>query len=732
LTTSEMHDLVKRGLELHRDGDLESAGKLYATVLENDWQRSDALHLFGILLHQFGDHFGAIQAISRAIALNPTLSHFHLNLSEIYRVVGKQERAEGCLYLAVKLQPDRFQDPNLFDLLIQRPGQFDEIRIPARRPPAIVPDQSVEHTEIAVKLLAKGNTARASEHFAEAVRHAPGVGEPHSNLGQTLLLLGRIEEAFYHANEATRLAPDQPEPWNHLGNILRAMGRSIEARSSYLESLRIAPDSAIVLNNLGMDLLATHRPKEALTWFRIALEFEPASVIIRSNFASSLKELGMLEEAVNFAETTLRLAPDIDLSHLTLGSIYHELRRFEDAKRSFLEAIRINPKCTIAHESLGVLLTEMGDLENSERSFREVLGLPGDHTRALVGLSKIDQANFPDTDYARICQLMADPNIPDPQKAELHFAAAQVDDARGDYARSASNLQKANGIRIEQNSRAGRSYRPHDHEDFIDRMMAICSPEFFERTADFGRNTTRLVFIFGLPRSGTSLTEQILASHTQVHGLGETDYARRSLESLPRVLKTKELDLDCFARIDRETTDRMAVELLDKFNAIDSHGPLIVDKMPDNYLYLGYLATLFPRARFIHCRRDLRDNAVSCWSTNFWFLEWPSHFEHIASRFQMHQRLMAYWENVLPAPILQIDYEETVKDLETTARKLLDWCGLDWEPSCLDFHKSKRVVRTASVTQVRQPIYRRSVERWRNYETELAPLFERLEPAIKV
>jgi hypothetical protein len=154
----------------------------------------------------------------------------------------------------------------------------------------------------------------------------------------------------------------------------------------------------------------------------------------------------------------------------------------------------------------------------------------------------------------------------------------------------------------------------------------------------------------------------------------------------------------------------------------------VADKMPDNYLYLGLLAALFPRATFIHCRRDLRDIAVSCWMTSFRSLRWASAPEHIGSRFHEYQRLMNHWHKVLPVELLDVDYEDTVGDVESTARRLVSGCGLDWQPACLKFHEGLRPVRTASVSQVRQPIYRRSVGRWRNYERTLAFLFDTLHP----
>ncbi len=152
----------------------------------------------------------------------------------------------------------------------------------------------------------------------------------------------------------------------------------------------------------------------------------------------------------------------------------------------------------------------------------------------------------------------------------------------------------------------------------------------------------------------------------------------------------------------------------------------VVDKMPDNYMYVGLMSVVFPNATFIHCRRDLRDIAVSCWMTDFRSIRWANDPEHIASRFQQYRRLMDHWQAVLPAPIQHVDYEETVTDLESVARRLIAACGLEWEPACLEFHRNERPIRTASVTQVRQPVYQRSVARWKNYESTLGEMFAAL------
>ena len=274
-------------------------------------------------------------------------------------------------------------------------------------------------------------------------------------------------------------------------------------------------------------------------------------------------------------------------------------------------------------------------------------------------------------------------------------------------------------------ARGRREYSPADHERFVEGMQRAFDSNVYARTAGAGLPTRQPVFVFGLPRSGTTLIEQVLASHSRICGAGELRLGRQSFEAIPGLLGCSESSFDCVPHgLDPAALRGLAERHEEQLQALaGSQAERIVDKMPDNYMYLGLLAALFPQAVFIHCRRDLRDVAVSCWMTDFSSIRWANTPEHIASRFGHYRRLMDHWRAVLPAPIHEVDYEETVADLEGVARRLLAACGQEWNPACLEFHRTNRPVRTASVAQVRQPVYKQSVARWKNYERELADLF---------
>ena len=229
-----------------------------------------------------------------------------------------------------------------------------------------------------------------------------------------------------------------------------------------------------------------------------------------------------------------------------------------------------------------------------------------------------------------------------------------------------------------------------------------------------------------MPRSGTTLVEQILASHPRVFGADELQLVSRMFDSLPAAIGRKESPLDCLQHLDRQSIQRIGRLHLDALAALNDSADRIVDKMPENTLFLGLIAVLFPRATVIHCRRDMRDVALSCWMTHFVNLRWACDSHHIATRIRDYRRLMDHWHAVLPVRILDVDYEAMVDEPERTSRELLARCGLEWDPACLEFFKTRRRVQTNSLIQVRQPIYRGSVGRWKNYEQPLAAMFAEL------
>jgi Sulfotransferase family len=314
-------------------------------------------------------------------------------------------------------------------------------------------------------------------------------------------------------------------------------------------------------------------------------------------------------------------------------------------------------------------------------------------------------------------------------RSQLLFGLAAVLDDRGNYAGAAARLEPANALQASACAARGQFDDPNQYSRFIRRITTAFTPELLARRQGWGDPDLRPVFVVGLPRSGTTLVEQILASHPQVHGAGELPDVRRVFQSLPVVAALPSADaFEALAALDQNSTLAAARKYCNRLDALAPPTAVrVVDKMPDNVDFLGLIALLWPGSRVIICRRDLRDVAVSCWQTGFASIRWANDYEHIARRFAETHRILDYWRRTKPLEWLDVSYEDLVRDGEGQSRRLVEFLGLEWDPVCLRFHSTRRVVRSASQVQVRQPIHSRSVGRWKNYESLLQPLFQAME-----
>jgi len=721
-----MQDALTTAIEMHRTGQLGPAAQWYQKALAREQENADALHLLGVLRHQQGDHARAVELIGRAVALRPNAFAFHANLAEAYRAQEKFDRAIGCCRAALALCPDYPEALCNLGAALQGLNRHGEAVEHFRRALELSPDFVMAHNNLGIALREQGQSDEALVHFQRAVELEPGFAPAQSNLGQLLLDRGEAEAALVHCQEAVRLQPDTASLHHNLGNVLRGLERYVDARAAYLEALRIDPNLALAQAHLGLIMQREGKLGDALPWLKRATELEPANASFWEWLAELYDELEEPSDSIQCWQRVLALGDERSGPHIALGWALQEEGRLDEAAPHYRAALQLQPDAAMAHLNLAGLHEELGDLAEAEAALRTALKVQPTFALPHGRLATLLRGKLPDDDLAALEQRLADDGLGEGPRARLLYGLAHALDARGDFVRAADCLHQANAITLELN-RDRRGYSPPDHQQFVDMLVAQFDHDFFQRLAEAGSPSRRPVFVFGLPRSGTTLTEQVLASHSRVHGAGELRLVRQSFEALPAAVGLAELPRDCVPHLDATATLGIARQHLDRLANLDGGAAeRIVDKMPDNYMYLGFLAALFPRAVFVHCRRDLRDIAVSCWMTDFRSIRWANDPQHIASRFGQYRRLMDHWRAVLPVPIVEVDYEETVDDLESVARRLVAACELEWEPACLDFHRTVRPVRTASVTQVRQPVYKQSVARWKNYEPAMADLFAAL------
>jgi len=520
----------------------------------------------------------------------------------------------------------------------------------------------------------------------------------------------------------------------NLGTVLRTLGRLDDAMAAYAQAYALLPDSAQLCTLIGAVWQEVDDLVQAHEWYAKALDLEPERLETRCALAGAVCAAGDSAAAVLSFQDILTRHPDCFEANAGLAEALWQDGDAAGAVAAMRAAVALRPEDAGALCTLAGIQASAGDVDQANASNRAALPINPHSIGALSHLAQNLRGKLPVADADAMRALLQADWPRQGGRSTLHFGLAQYYDGCHDYARAASHAEQANRLHWAYRGERGWHYDPADYAHYADRLIAGFTPDFFRRTRGIGSASEVPVFVVGMPRSGTTLTEQILASHPRAFGAGERKFADRTLQSLPAMLDQTAPPLECLGELNAAVAGRLADWHLEQLRGLITKAGLdpaetdrVIDKMPDNYNLLGWLVTLFPRARIIHCRRDVRDIAVSCWMTPFTEIRWAFDLRHIGQRIVQYQRIMEHWRQVLPVPMLEIDYEETVADQGGQTRRLLDFVGLPFDAACLAFHKTERLVRTASVTQVRQPIYRGSLERWRHYEAALAPMLECLD-----
>jgi tetratricopeptide (TPR) repeat protein len=718
---------------LHQAGRYADAARVYQALLERDPDDPAALHLFGVMHQQCGHSARAIELIRRAITLRPEGADFHANLAEAQRALGQYEEAAASCRAALRLRPDHPEALNNLGLALHELGRHDEAIAQFEAALNLQPDFALAQNNRATALRALGKTNEAVEAYRAALALGPTLGQAHASLGQLLADQGQLLEGLAHCREGVRQQPDLAAGHNNLGNVLRALERWAEAEAAYAEAIRLQPDLGVAHANLGLTLQQQGKPGAALPHFRRAAELAPDDAAVWQQLAEAHALAEDWAEAIPCCQRRVALKPQDADAYNALGWAYQSDGRPAEAEAAYRRALELQPDHLDAWLDLGCLQEELGALGEAEACYRDAEARQPRSPLPLARRAVLARGRLSDGDRDRLRFALYRPHGA-LVRLNLLFALAHVADARAEHAEAAACLEPANALARELRRSRGQTYDADEHSRYVDRLIATFTPALFTRLAGAGDGSRRPVFVFGLPRSGTTLVEQVLASHSQVFGAGELSLARRAMDALPPVVNRPDDMTACLEAQGAADLARLASgyqdgvdALLTRATAQESRPARVVDKMPDNYLYLGLLALLFPRATLIHVRRDVRDVAVSCWMTHFRSIRWADDVEDLARRIRDHERLTAHWQAVLPRPVVEVSYERLVDDFDAEARRLVEACGLAWEPACLRFHETARPVRTASVTQVRQPLYRKALGRWKAYEPYLCPLFERLQ-----
>jgi tetratricopeptide (TPR) repeat protein len=505
-------------------------------------------------------------------------------------------------------------------------------------------------------------------------------------------------------------------------------GDYLSAENDFRESLNNLPDRVSTMTNLASTLIKLNKLDEAK-------ELCLKAISIDEDSAESWLNLGLIEkEKSNYTGALEKLKKAVDINpnyaeaHNNMGLVLKEQTNYTDAAEEFGCAIKINPDFADAHSNLGSLLVVLGKMDEAEKSLiRGVELAPGNAKILAAALlyypQLLDDPRFDQLDsvYGKREALMLE------DKIGLNFAVGKSRESAGQYDGAFSAYEEGNRL----------CYQAHPFDEAKDesRLERVCNlftKDFFSKYASMAESLSDVqderipIFIVGMPRSGTTLIEQILSSHQRLFGAGELltmgELAGKADSHLN--LANNESALSALRGVGQEYLDHVWKMAPD--------ARYITDKMPSNCNYLGLIHLMLPQAKIIHAMRDPMDICFSCYALHFNNgHEYSYNLETLGRRFLRYRKLMAHWHNVLPpGRILDVRYEDVVADTENEARRILKYLGLPWDPACLDFHNNTRTVRTASVTQVRKPIYKSSMARWKRFEGHLLPLIKILKPVI--
>jgi tetratricopeptide (TPR) repeat protein len=616
-------------------------------------------------------------------------------------------------------------------------------------------------------LLKARKLAEAEQYLRHSIRLAPNFAKPQADLGHLLLQTRRAAEAATLLQKVVELEPSEGDAWFNLGKALALLGKGREADAAFEKSfdlnperkalalaaehhqqdraeqaermlrelLRQNPDNVDALRLLGVLSLAAGRLQEAERLLKRATHMAPDFADAQLDLGKVYKEQHKLADAIAALERAIALEPGNFFGYFLLASVLSPAARTEDAIAAYRKVLELRPRHPGAWLGLGHALKTAGQQEEAVAAYRECLRLRPGSGETWWSMANLKTYRLSDDDiHAMQMQLAKQDGAGEDEegfstqsRVNILFALAKAYEDRGDDPLAWKYYVQGNATQ-----RMQESYDPVRTEVVNDEIMAVFSPEFLEQQKGLGHPSDEPIFVIGLPRSGSTLLEQILASHSQVEGTSELPYVGVIANTAGRNRADGLIYPRALGDVAAGKWAEMGQTYLDLARIHRGLGkPRFIDKMPNNFPHVGLLHLMFPNAKIIDARRYPLDSTLSCYRQLFARGQsFVYDLTDIGEYYLQYQRMMDYWHEVLPGRVLTVQYEDMVTDFDNQLTRLLEYCGLPFEESCSRFWETSRPVRTASSEQVRQPIYTQSIHRWRRYEAELGELIEVLQPIL--
>ncbi|MEO8546814.1 MAG: tetratricopeptide repeat protein [Sphingomicrobium sp.] len=676
---------------LFRQGKFRPAEKVCRQIIEARPSNADAQNILGVTLNALGQGKAAIETLRRAVKLAPHAASIHANLGEVLRQNGEPGEAAQALERSIEIDPNNAQALNNLGIIHYERKQFSE----------------------------------AVDFYRRALAIRPAMAEAYNNLGNALRLTGDVDGAMHAYQEALTHRERYPEAYNNLGTLLQQGNQLDEAEHALRKAIAQSPRYVEAHNNLAALYFAQKKDIEALRILGDALKFapkNPQTLLLTARIQTRRNSHAAAEQAVRLA---LAEKSDNPEALTLLGQVLHETDRYDEAIQVLERALEATPDNPEALNFYGVALKSVGRLDEARDHILKALKLNGSMFGAYANLNDLVDFSKEDELFNRIDAIFegaANPNAD--QFLPLHFAYAKALEDRGDHQRALEHFVIGGKMK-----RAQLHYDEQETFAFFDGIRTAFPKEKFENRSFAGIGDERPVFIIGMPRSGSTLVEQIISSHPGIYGAGEVKYLSHALGMLrdrfPSLAKYPQM-MDKITPAQLEIVGKGYIKAL---SAGAGDATRITDKLLTNYFFAGLIHLLFPKAKIINTLRDPIDTCLSGF-TKLFKDDMPHSYDlaELGRYYGKYRELMQHWQEVLPKGVLHtVEYENVVSDTEKEAKALIEFLGLEWDAKCLDFHNSDRPVKTASVAQVRRPIYNTAVKRWKKYGDGLQPLVDAIE-----
>ena len=531
--------------------------------------------------------------------------------------------------------------------------------------------------------------------------------------------LSLMDDAVKSYEKAVAIKPDYADAHFNLGNILRDLGELDGAIKSFVKTIEIMPEYDEAQYNLGVTLQELGQLDEAIEQYEKALSINPENTDLILNLGFIYQSLGQIDEAIEQYDNALTIDPDNVKVLNNLGNAHNDLGQLDVAIKCYEKALAIKPDYADVYYNLGFIYQDLGQVDLAIKQYEHAVAI-NDHAEAYHNLSYLKKYTLNDPQISRMASLLSSDNLSQSERIQLCLALARVNEGLGKQDEFFKYLDEGNSLRKKElNYSIGQSSKVHST---IKRLFTSLPPSIIE-SKSFNTSEMRPIFIVGMPRSGTSLVEQIISSHQEVYGAGELDTITKLASPIIKNFLAGDI-----GHLTEQALLFIREEYLDMLSQFNTSENIITDKLPLNFQYIGFILSAFPDAKIIHLKRDAR---ATCWSNYKYYFKskengYSHNFDDLAKFYGLYINLMDFWYKLYPNQIYDMCYEDLTTNQEEETRMLLEYCGLDWDENCLDFHTNKRAVKTVSALQVRQKIYQGSSEAWKKHWTYLQPLIKSL------